>query len=179
MSKSLTDKTISGLNWNFANTYSNAIITTIIGVVLARLLTPKDFGLIGMVVVFTGLADLFATLGLGKLIIRMKNINEDHIRTATTVTVCSSILIFLIFYFTAPVIAGFYNEPKLISILRALAFIFILKGISTVSYSQIMKGLDFKSITVIHIFTSIAYGTVSGTLAFLNLGVWSLVLGKI
>src|SRR3989304_3890354 len=122
MSQSLTDKTISGLNWNFVNTYSSAIISKIIGVVLARLLTPKDFGLIGMVVVFTGLADLFATLGLGKSIIRMKNINEDHIRTVTTVTVCSSILIFLIFYFTAPVIAGFYNEPKLFSNYEGIRF---------------------------------------------------------
>ncbi|OGU65388.1 MAG: hypothetical protein A2W30_09065 [Ignavibacteria bacterium RBG_16_36_9] len=179
MSQSLTDKTISGLNWNFVNTYSSAIISTIIGVILARLLTPKDFGLIGMVVVFTGLAELFATLGLGKSIIRMKNINEDHITTATIVTVCSSILIFLVFYFTAPAIAGFYNEPKLISILRALAVLFILQGISTVSYSQIMRELDFKTITIIHIFTSIVYGTVSASLALINFGVWSLVLGKI
>ena len=179
MGKSLTDKTLSGVNWSFANTYSNAVVTTITGIILARLLMPKDFGLIGMVFIFTGLANLFSTLGMGKSIIRIKNPNEDHIKTATTVTITSSILIFAIFYMFAPAISNFYNEPRLISILRVLAVIFILKGISTVSYAQIMKQLDFKTIMLINISASAIYGLVSATLAIIGWGVWSLVYGML
>ncbi|MCA9749116.1 MAG: lipopolysaccharide biosynthesis protein [Romboutsia sp.] len=179
MNKSLTKRTLSGLNWNMLNNYVNAVITTIIGIILARLLEPKEFGLVGMVFVFTGLADLFSTLGMGKSIIRLKNLNEDHIRTATSVTILSSIIIFIIFYFISPLISDFYNETQLISIIRVLAIIFILKGISTVSYSQIMKELDFKTIMMINIGNSITYGVISSTLAFFGLGVWSLVYGRI
>jgi O-antigen/teichoic acid export membrane protein len=179
MNKSLTDKTLSGVNWSFLNTYSNAIITTIIGILLARLLLPKDFGLIGMVVIFTGLADLFSTLGMGKSIIRVKNLSEDHITTATTVTMCSSILIYLVFYFSSPAMGEFYHEARLVPILRVLSIIFVLKGINTVSYAQITKDLDFKTIMIINLSTSIIYGIVSAALAILGQGVWSLVYGKI
>jgi teichuronic acid exporter len=179
LAKSLTDKTLSGLNWNLLNNYVNSITVTIIGVVLARLLTPQDFGLVGMVFVFTGLADLFATLGMGKSVIRFRNLNDDHIKTATTITMVSSILIFGVFYFASPLIANFYNEPRLISILRVLSTIFILKGINTVSYAQITKELDFKTIMLINISTSVIYGLVSSLMALLNFGVWSLVYGRI
>ncbi len=179
MQKSITDKTITGLNWNFINIYSNSLLTTIIGIVLARILTPKEFGLIGMVLIFTGLADLFATLGLGKSIIKLKNLNNNHIGIATFFTISSSIIIFIIFYFLAPLISAYYNEPQLINILRYLSIIFILKGLSTVSYSQIIKKLEFGTITKISIVSSFFYGLVSIILAYFNFGVWSLVWGKI
>ena len=179
MIKSLTDKTISGLNWNMLNTYANAIITTVVGIILARLLTPQDFGLIGMVIVFTGLAELFASLGMGQSVIRFKNLNDYHIRTATTVTITSSVIIFLIFYFASPLISQFYKEPKLISILRVLSLLFIIRGINTVSYGQLQKDLDFKSIMIINISTSMIYGAVSSFFAILGYGVWSLVYGRL
>jgi PST family polysaccharide transporter len=177
--KSLTDKTISGLNWNFIRNYSTAISSIVIGVILGRLLTPQDFGLIGMVSIFIGLADLFATLGMMQSIIALKDINENHIRVATTVTIASGIIIYLIFYFSAPVIADFYNEQRLIPILRILSFLFILKGINTVSYGLLTKNLDFKNITLIQLSSNITYGLTSSILAFLGVGVWSLVYGQI
>jgi O-antigen/teichoic acid export membrane protein len=91
----------------------------------------------------------------------------------------SSILIYLIFFFLSPAIAEFYHEPRLILILRVLATIFILKGINTVSFAQITKNLDFKTIMLISISTSIGYGGISAIFGFLGFGVWSLVFGKI
>lgn len=179
MSKSLTDKTISGLNWNFLNNYSNAIITTIVGIILARLLTPQDFGLVGMVVVFTGLADLFVSLGMGQSIIRIKNLTENHIRVATTLTIISSLTIYFVFYFLSPIIAGYYDEPRLIEIIKVLAFLFIIRGLNTVSFGQLQKNLDFKTIMVINIGSTAAYGLASCAFAIGGLGVWSLVYGKI
>lgn len=179
MSKSLTDKTLTGLNWNMLNTYANAVITTVVGILLARLLSPRDFGLIGMVVIFTGLANLFATLGMGQSVVKIKNLNEYHLRVATTITVITSIVIYIIFYFTAPLMAEFFREQKLISILRVLATLFIISGLSTVSYGQMQKELDFKGIMIISISSNCAYGVISATLAILGYGVWSLVFGRV
>ena len=179
MSKSLTDKTISGLNWNFLKNYSNTISTLIVGIILARLLSPQEFGLVGMITIFTGFADLFATLGMGQSIIRVKNINENHIRVATTLSITASIIIYISFYFLTPLIVDFYKEPRLTPIIRVISTLFIIRGINTVSYGQLSKNLDFKSITYIHVFTNIAYGIASSILAIIGFGVWSLVYSRI
>jgi len=179
MSQSFTDKTISGVNWNLLSTYGNAVINTIVGIVLARLLTPQDFGLIGMVYIFTGLADLFATLGMGQSVIRIKNLNDNYIRVATTLTITASVLIYLIFYFSAPLIADFYNEPKIIPIIKVLSFLFLIKAVATVSYSQLQKNLDFKTLMVVSITNSFTYGVTSSVLAIMGFGVWSLVYGSL
>ncbi|HVO74140.1 MAG TPA: lipopolysaccharide biosynthesis protein, partial [Ignavibacteriaceae bacterium] len=179
MTKTLTEKTLSGLNWNFLNNYSNAVISTLVGIVLSRLLTPSDFGLLGMVLIFTGLADLFVTLGMGQSVIRIKDLTENHIRVATTLTILSSILIYLLFYFSAGLIADFYHEQKLISIIKVLSSLFIIRGVGTVSYGLLQKELDFKAIMIISIFVSLAYGILSLILALMGLGVWSLVYGNI
>ena len=179
MSQSLTDKTISGLNWSFLGTYGNAIINTIVGIVLARLLTPQDFGLIGMVYIFTGLADLFATLGMGESVIRIKNLNDNYIRVATTLTITASVLIYLVFYFSSPFIAAFYNEPKIIPIIKVLSFLFLIKAVATISYSRLQRNLDFKTIMVLSITNSVTYGITSSVLAIRGFGVWSLVYGNL
>lgn len=178
--KSLTDKTIAGLNWNIARNNSNAIINIAIGILLARLLVPQDFGLVGMTVIFTGLADLFVTLGMGSSIIRIKDTTEEHIKTATTVTILASVIIYILFWFAAPFIAEFYKEPRIIKILRVLAVLFVIKGITTISSARLMKELNFKYLLIIDASSStIGVGILGSTLAILGFGVWSLVFGRI
>jgi len=180
MSKSLTDKTISGLNWSFIGNNSMAVINIVVGIVLARLLVPRDFGLLGMTYIFTGLAELFVTLGMGSSVQRIKNLTKEHIRVATTITIISSIIVYFIFWFSAPNIAEFYKEDRLISIIRVLSSLFIIQGFVTVSYNQIRRELDFKYILKINLSSfTLGYGILSSLLAFLGFGVWSLVYGRI
>lgn len=180
MSKSLTEKTISGLNWSFIANNSMAVINIIVGIILARLLKPQDFGLLGMTYVFLGLAELFVTLGMGATVQRIKVLTEKHIRVATTTTIISSLVIYAILWFSAPFIAEFYNEDRIISIIRVLSSLFIIQSIITVSYGQIRRELDFKYILVIDLCSfTIGYGLLSSVLAFMGLGVWSLVYGRI
>lgn len=180
MNKSLTSQTISGVNWSLIKTYSKTVINIMVGVVLARLLPPSDFGLLGMTVIFTGLADLFSTMGMSASIIRVKELNKTHIRIATSSTIILGLLVYSVFYLSAPYIAEFYNELRLVSILRVLSITFILKGLSTVSYGQIMRRIDFKSILQIELGAFIfGYASVSIVLAFLGYGVWSLVIGRL
>lgn len=179
MTKSLTDKTISGLNWSFLSNNLGAVINVIVGVALARLLVPQDFGLLGMTNIFIGFALLFMTLGMGPSIQQIKNLTEEHIRVATTINIISSIILFLIFWFLAPLMAEFYKEERIIPILRALSPLFIIQGLATVSYAQIRREIDFKYILKIDLVSSILYGILTSTLAFLGFGVWSLVYGRI
>src|SRR3989339_1555998 len=180
MSKSLTDKTISGLNWSFIGNNLLAVINIVVGIILARLLVPQDFGLLGMTYVFLGLAELFVTLGMGFSIQRIKILTKEHIRVATTTTIFSSAVIYLIFWFFAPYISKFYAEERLISIIRVLSSIFIIQGLVTVSYGQIRRDLDFEYILKIDLISMLlGYGFISSTLAFLGFGVCRLVYGRI
>ncbi|MBK7978533.1 MAG: lipopolysaccharide biosynthesis protein [Ignavibacteriae bacterium] len=180
MQKSLTDRTLTGINWNVLKIYGKAGINIIVGVILARLLPPSDFGLVGMTVIFTGLADLFSTLGMGSSVIKLKFLSDTHIYIATLTTTLLGIIIFFIFYLLSPIIANFYNEPRLLSILRILSLVFILKGMSTVSYSLIMREMDFKSILKIELVSFIfGYSLITIVLALSGFGVWSLVIGRI
>jgi O-antigen/teichoic acid export membrane protein len=180
MSKSLTDRTLSGINWNFIKTYSKSVINIVVGIVLARILPPEDFGLLGMVVVFTGLADLFATMGMGASIIKFKDLTYNHICVGTTFTVLLGFLVFGIFWFLSDFISIFYNEPRLTDIIQVLSIIFILKGITTVSYGLIVKEIDFKTILKIELSGFLfGYSLISITLALLGFGVWSLVFGRL
>jgi len=178
--KTLTEKTISGFNWNFLRNYTKSFVNIIVGILLARLLEPRDFGLLGMSVIFIGFTDLFATLGMGSSVIRLKNLTERHIRTATTITLITSLLLYIIFWFMAPLIAKFYNEPRIIPLLQVLSILFIIKGVTTVSYGLITRKIDFKSILVVELSSfTIGYGLTSCFLALMGFGVWSLVIGRI
>lgn len=180
MSKSLTDKTISGLNWSFIGTNSLAIINIVVGIVLARILLPQDFGLLGMTYIFIGLAELFVTMGMGSAVQRVKNLSEEHIRVATTLTIISSVVIYILLWVLAPYISAFYKEARIISIIRVLSSIFLIQGVITVSYGIIRRELDFKYILKIDLSSNIVgYGLTSTILALLGFGVWSLVYGRI
>ena len=180
MSKSLTDKTISGLNWNFISNNSAAVINIFVGIVLARILVPKDFGLLGMTYVFIGLAELFVTMGMGASVQRIKELTDDHIRIATTFTILTSISVYIFLWFAAPFVSDFYNEVRIIPILRTLSLIFIVQGLITVSYGIIRRNLDFKYVFKIDLSSKIfGYGLTSTVLALLDFGVWSLVYGKL
>lgn len=180
MDKTLTERTLSGLNWSFLKTYGNAIINIIVGIVLARLIPPQEFGLLGMTLIFTGLADLFVSLGMGPSIIQLKELKEEHLRVGLTFTLSSSVLMYLLFFFTAPYIARFFNEERLVLIIRVISLLFIEKGITTVSSSLLVRKMDFKTIMIID---SIAFiignGTTSVILAIMGFGVWSLVFGRL
>jgi len=180
MTESLTDKTVAGLNWSFLKTYGISIINIIVGIVLARLIPPQEFGLLGMTVIFTGLADLFVSLGMGPSIIRLENLTKEHIRVGVTVTTVLSILIYVIFWFAAPYIAEFFNETRLIPIIRVISLLFVIRGVTTVSASLITRELDFKTILKVEMSSfTLGYAAISIVMAILGYGVWSLVIGRI
>jgi len=140
----LKEKTISGIHWRFLTTVTQLLLTFSVGVLLARILPPEDFGLLGMAIIFTGFADLFATVGMGTAIIQRKELDNGTIGTATFVSILSSLALTAFFFFAAPAIAAFFHEPRITLILRVLSVLFLLNGLSAISRALIVRELKFK-----------------------------------
>jgi len=176
--RELKEKTIAGIHWRFLTTTLQAVLTFSVGVLLARLLPPKDFGLLGMAVIFTGLADLFATVGMGPALIQREELDENTIGIAFLISIISSLLLTAFFFFTAPLIAGFFHEPQVTNILRALSLLFIVNGFSAISRALLARELRFKLLFHQEIASFVlGYGLLAVILALAGFGVWSLVGG--
>ncbi len=180
MSKTHTERTITGVKYNFLNTVSKTLLQFVVGVVLARLIPPQEFGLMGMAYVFIGLANLFSTLGMGAAVIQRKDLTENHIRAATTLSFLLGSILLLFFYFASPAISAFYNEPRLTNIIRVISILFIFQGVYSITRGISARRIDFKTIFNVELYAFlIGQGVVSVTFAVLNFGVWSLVYGRI
>ena len=180
LKKSLTARTLSGFNWRFLTVGVQSLLTFVVGIVLARLIPPEDFGLLGMVIIFTGLADLFSTLGMGPAIIQRRPLSKIHIQVALTLSTILGLIITLALWILADTIALFFGDPRVSPVLRVISLSFMLKGLSTTSRSLLRRKLQFKNIFFVELTSYLlGYATFSVHMAFLGYGVWSLVVGTL
>ena len=145
-----------------------------IGVVLARILSPRDFGLVGMVVVFTGLADLISELGLGAALIQRKDIEQRHLNSVFWVNMSLGLLLTVLFMAGSPLIVRFYQEPAILGLTLAISFNFLIGSLSVIQNSILMKALNFRKLAIIELSSTLTAGTVAITMALLGMGFWSL-----
>jgi O-antigen/teichoic acid export membrane protein len=173
---SLKEKTIRGLTWSGIAQISKQLSQFIITAILARMLTPKDFGLIGMATVFTGFITIFANMGISSALIQKQNTKEEHLSSAFWLNIFVGFLLSLLFSVLAPLIARFYNQPQLKDILIVLSLNFFVASFSIVQQSILTKELEFKTLTKRDILAIVLSGIIGITLAANGFGVWSLVL---
>lgn len=171
----LKKKTISGIIWSFGSQGGKQVSQFIITAVLARLLSPKDFGLLGMATVFTGFVTLFAELGVSGALIQKQNVDDNHLSSAFWLNIVVGIILTLIFIALAPLIAGFYNKPELKPILIVLSFNFVLSSFTVIQQTILTKDMDFRALAVRDVTAVIISGIVGIYLAYNGHGVWSLV----
>lgn len=172
---SLRQKTLSGLSWSVVSQIGRQGLTFVIGIILARLLSPEEFGLIAMVTVFTGFATLFADFGLGAAIIQEKEVNNTQLSSIFWINVIAGITLTMVFILASKQIGIFYNRELLVPITKLVAFNFTISSIGIVHRALFSKEIDFKSLAKIEIVSILAGGISAVTLALLNFGVWSLV----
>lgn len=172
---SLRQKVISGIGWTTLNRISEKGLKFAISVLLARLLTPEAFGLIGMIVVFTGFASLFADAGFGAALVQREEIEERHLSSVFWLQAVLGILLTLGFASAAPLIAQFYGEPLLELLTMFVAIQFTIESLGTVQTALFRRTMDFKKITIVKLVATIVSGSIAITLALLDYGVWSLV----
>lgn len=173
---SLKKKTISGLFWSFSDLLSNQGIRFIIQIVLARLLLPEDFGIIGMITIFIAVSQSIIDSGFSNALIREKNSSQEDYSTVFYFNLFMAAILYIILFFSAHTISIFFNEPKLVSIIRVLALVLIINSFGLIQKTILIKNIDFKSQTKVNVISSIISGIIAILLAYLGFGVWSLVI---
>lgn len=172
----LKKKTISGLFWSFSDLIANQGIRFIIQIVLARLLLPEDFGIIGMITVFIAVSQSIIDSGFSNALIREKDSTQEDYSTVFYFNLFMSIALYIVLFFSANAISVFFKAPKLISILRVLSLVLIINSFGLIQRTILIKNIDFKTQTKISVISSIISGIVAIFLAYLGFGVWSLVI---
>ncbi len=172
---SLRHKTVTGLIWTFSQQFGVQLISFFITIILARILKPAEFGLIAMLSVFIAVGTLLVDGGLSSSLIRTVNANQKDYSTVFIFNLLGSFLIYLVIYLSAPLIAEFYHQNQLTSILRVYAIVFILNAFYEIQNAHLMKNMNFKVQALIQMPSVLASGVLGIFLALNGYGVWSLV----
>lgn len=175
----LKHKPFNAIIWNLLEKFGIQIFTLIIGVILARILTPSDFGLIGMISVFFALSTVFINSGFGAAYIQKKNADEVDASTIFFFNLFVSIFLYTILWFAAPLVANFYNVNELVDLMRVSATVLVINALALMQTVKLTKEINFKRKTIISLISIVISGTIAIVLALNDFGVWSLVFQNI
>lgn len=173
---SLRDKTIKGVLWGSVNNFANQGIQFLVGIILARLLTPAEFGLVGMLTIFIVISETFINSGLGSALIRKKDCTQKDYSTVFYFNLLGGILFYTGLFLSADSIASFFNEPQLAKLLRVLGLVVLINALTIIQGTITTKRVDFKLYAKIAVISGISSGVIAIFLAFQGFGVWSLVI---
>jgi O-antigen/teichoic acid export membrane protein len=175
MAKSLKHKAASGMVWTALQKYSKMIIQFISGIILARLLTPHDYGCIGMLMIFMVLAEAFIDGGFGSALIQKKRPTQTDYSTIFWWNLGMAVVMYAILYVSAPAIARFYDIGILCDVLRVQGLVLFIYALNIIQRNQLRKKLNFKILSVISILTSVLSLAITVIMAYMGFGVWALV----
>ena len=174
--KNFKEKTISGLKWNTLNRIVGQVFTLVIGIVLARILSPKEFGILGMVTVLTGFANIFVDFGFTSAIIQNKESGVRHWSSVFWINLIVSVVIAVLFSWLAPFVAEFYGVPELKNLTVVVSWTFFLQSFNLVQLSLLQKELRFKELTIIGLAAQLIAGVIAIWAAYKGYSYWSLVI---
>lgn len=178
-SVSLGSKVRLGLAWTTGTRLASQFVTWLITIVVMRVLTPADYGLLAMATVFVGLLSLVSEAGLGAALVQARELDGLKLRRAFAAVIVVDVALFLLQFAAAPVIARFFEEPRLSAIVRILAIQFLLMIWTVVPGAQLMRALDFRRASMIALGTAVGGSLITLALALAGYGVWALVLGSL
>lgn len=173
--QSLKDKTIKGVAWSGIDNIAQFGVTFLVSIVLARLLSPDDYGLVGIIAIFTSVCQALINGGFTTALIRKKDANDDDYNTAFIVNLGISLLLYVVIYLCSPFIAGFFHREELIALTQVSSLGMIIGALGLVQQTRLTKRIDFKTQTKITIVASVVSGIVGIVMALMGFGVWSLV----
>ncbi len=175
MAQSLKDKTVKGTLWSGIDNVAQYVVSFFVSIVLARLLSPDDYGLLGIVAIFTAVCQTVINGGFTTALVRKKEANDDDYSTVFYVNLGVSLLLYFIIYLFAPLIAEFFNREELVLLTQVSSLGIIIGALGLVQQTILTKRIDFKTQTKITIIASITSGVVGVLMALLGFGVWALV----
>ncbi|MCB9305440.1 MAG: lipopolysaccharide biosynthesis protein [Lewinellaceae bacterium] len=175
MSESLKDKSLKAFFWVLADKMGGSVANFLITIFLARMLTPADFGLVAMILVFFEISSSFIESGLGYALIREKTITEVDKATAFYFNLVMAVAFYALLYWSAPAISAFFNQPALTAIVRIMGLNLIVRALSYVQHTVLLHRVDFRTQTLVRFSAVLVSGTFALVMAYYGWGVWSLV----
>ncbi|PKD44657.1 lipopolysaccharide biosynthesis protein [Rhodohalobacter barkolensis] len=172
---SLKVEASKGVLWVAVERFGQQILQAVIFIILARLLTPEDFGLVAMLIIFFAISKSFIDSGMGQALIREKEITDQDRSTVFWFNLLLSFLFYGLLYISAPWIASFYERPELIELTRVMGLSIIFFGVAIVQRSEMTQQLEFKKQAFAQVPAVFIAGIVSISMAYIGFGVWSLV----
>lgn len=178
--RGLTHQTISGLLWTAWGKGGHAALTLLTLAVLARLLSPREFGTVSAALLVIEFSSILSRLGLGPAVVQRQHLEPRHLQAAFTGSLVVGLLVGAAIWLLAPVAAVFFHNPQVEAVLKVLAWVFPLKGISAVAESLMLRELRFRWLANLDVATyALGHGLVAILLALAGFGVWALVAAAI
>ena len=177
--KTLKQKTYNGFLWSFTERFLIQFIQIVLQIVLARILFPSDFGLIGMITIFIVVSKLFADSGLTSALVQKKNRTEEDYSTVFYFNFIVCLVSYLLIFIGAPYISAFYHTPELTLIIRVFFVSVIIDSFTSIQITKLRIALDFKKKAITNLFAVVISGGIGVWMAYSGYGVWSLVLQTI
>lgn len=171
----MNNSVIKSLFWKFTERMSSQLVTFVVSIVLARLLTPDDYGTIALITVFISLSDVLITSGFSSALIQKKNADNLDFSSVFFFNIIFSAVIYAILYFSSPSIAEFYKIPVLCDALRVLALVIPIMAVNSVQQAYVSRNMMFKKFCYSTLSGSIFSGIVGIAMAYAGMGIWALV----
>lgn len=179
MSDSLKSKTVKGVVWSSIERFSTQGVQFLIMIIMARLLTPKDYGLIGMLAMFLAVAQSLIDSGFSQALIRKQNRTDVDNSTVFYFNIIVSCSLYLILFISAPFVADFYNQSELTSVMRVVCLGVILNSLAVVQRALLTVRIDFKTQAKASLSAAVISGCIGIVLAYSGFGVWALVVQQL
>ncbi|MDE6340273.1 MAG: lipopolysaccharide biosynthesis protein, partial [Muribaculaceae bacterium] len=179
MAESLKNKTVKGTVWSTIERFSVQGIQFVVMIIMARILTPADYGLVGMLAIFIAISQSLIDSGFSQALIRKQDRTEVDNSTVFYFNIGVGILLYFLLFFSAPFIALFYNEPQLIPITRVIGLSLVFNSFTVVQRAILTINLDFKTQAKASFIGAILSGAVGIYMAYTGFGVWSIVWQQI
>ena len=173
--QSLKDKTVKGTIWSSIDNVAHLGVSFLVSIVLARLLSPDDYGLLGIIAIFTSVCNTLINGGMVASLIRTKDATDDDYNTAFICNIGMSLALYAVLFACAPLIADFFHRGELTILTRVSSLGIIIGALAMVQRTRLTKRIDFKSQTKITVISSITSGVVGIGMALTGFGVWALV----
>lgn len=172
---SLKERTISGVAWAAIDQFSNQLVLFMVSVLIARILSPEDYGVIAIVMIFVSLSGILVNSGFGTAVIQRREISQELCSSVFFFNMTVSVLLYIAIYLSSPLIASFFDMPVLAPVLRILGIMIVINATFLMQVSLLTRELNFKKQSFVHLTATLVSGSIGLSLAYAGYGLWSLV----
>lgn len=175
MSESLKNKAVKGVGWSFIDNLASSGISFLVGLVLARLLTPSEYGIMAIITIFIAVSNSIVDSGFSNALIRKTDAKRVDYNTVFIFNLIVSAVLYAVLFFLAPAISAFFREPLLVDVMRVIGWVLLINALAIIPRTLFVKDVNFKTQTKVSLIASVSSGVIGIGMALSGMGVWSLV----